>query len=95
LLRSLGEGEQLDEVMLRELLRQADHKLNTAVLEDHDHIKVNLERLRHELMHHRHHQHQQDPTLSVAPHHFKPAVGGAELSYHDNLVEPEEKNEEF
>jgi hypothetical protein len=31
----------------------------------------------------------------VAPHHFKPAVGGAELSYHDNLVQPEEKDEEF
>lgn len=96
LLQTLGEGGQLDESVLRELLRQADHKLNTATLEDRDHIKVNLERLRHELMHHQHHhQHQQDPTLSVAPHHFKPALGGAELSYHDNLVQPEEKDEEF
>lgn len=93
LLQTLGEGGQLDETVLRELLRQADHKLNAATLEDRDHIKVNLERLRHELMHH--HQHQQDPTLSVAPHHFKPALGGAELSYHDNLVQTEEKEEEF
>lgn len=95
LLRTLGEGGQLDEADLRELLRQADHKLNAATHEHRDHIKVNLERLRHELAHHRHHQHQQDPTLSVAPHHFKPALGGSELSYHDNLVQPEEKDEEF
>lgn len=95
LLRTLGEGGQLDEADLCELLRQADHKLNAATHEHRDHIKVNLERLRHELAHHRHHQHQQDPTLSVAPHHFKPALGGAELSYHDNLLQPEEKDEEF
>lgn len=95
LLRTLNEGGQLDETMLHELLRQADHMLNTATHGDHDHIKLNLERLRHELAHHRHHQHQQEPTLSVAPHHFKPATGGAELSYHDNLVQPGEKDEEF
>lgn len=91
LVRTLGEGGQLDESVLREVLRQADHRLNSAPQDDRDHIKVNLERLRHELAHHRHHHHQQDPTLSVAPHHFKPAHEGAELSYHDNLVQPGDK----
>lgn len=95
LLQTLGGGGQLDKTMLRELLQQAYHKLNTATHGDHDHIKLNLERLTHEFAHLRHHQHQQEPTLSVAPHHFKPAIGGAELSYHDNLVQPGEKDEEF
>lgn len=93
--RTFDESGQLDETMVRELLQQADHKLNTATHGDHDHIKLNLERLRHELAHQRHHQHEQDLTLSVPSHHFKPATGGAELSYQDNLVQPGEKDEEF
>ncbi|XP_066997263.2 uncharacterized protein [Anabrus simplex] len=163
------EGENVknvDKVALKELLKEVegtDHKVNQATLgelvkqfEEKAHIIVDLDRLRHVLIHlqhemqkeksnierhhadqHRHHQHSHhhsveqvdggsnlepshhrlpihaqlpgkahhlqvaddldtekiDPTLDVEPHHLKPALGGGELSYHDNLL-PTNDNED-
>ena len=75
--RLFGQGDLLDEEAVNELMRQVEHKANVT---HGDHIKVNLEKLRH----------KHNPTLEVAHDHFKPALEGSELSYQDNPAQQDD-----